>query len=83
VETWRRSAVDSERPLAIPESVGGFAEEKRRVVQEFEARYVKDALRAATGNIAEAARRARVDRKNFWTLMKRHGIDAAPFKPRP
>jgi DNA-binding NtrC family response regulator len=80
VDTWRRSAVDNEQSLDILGSSTGFTEEKRRVVSEFESNYIVECLRASGGNVAEAARRAKIDRKNFWTLMKRHGVDATEFK---
>jgi hypothetical protein len=39
----------------------------------FETDYVNEALRASDGNIAAAARLAKIDRKHFWRLMQRTG----------
>ena len=80
LETWDRSAPDSdsvedERPEL------GFTETKRRIIAEFEGGYVRHCLSASQGNVALAARIAQIDRKNFWTLMRHHDVDAAEFKP--
>ena len=54
----------------------GFQENKQRMIDLFERQYLCKALRQAQGNISEAARRSRKDRRAFWELMRRHGIEA-------
>jgi len=53
-----------------------FKAEKRRLVNEFEMRYVGRVLEMYTGNISAAARHAGMDRKNLWSIMRKHGINA-------
>ncbi len=64
--TLARSTVDINRP---------FRELKREVVDSFESRYVKQIIAAHHGNVAAAARHAGMDRKNLWSLAKKHGVD--------
>ncbi len=56
--------------------IGSFKEEKERVVTKFERRYIDKVLKISGGNISQAARKAKMDRKNFWQLMKKYGIEA-------
>jgi len=63
--------------LAAPsEHVPSFREAKRA----FEARYVETVLRLCDGNISQAARLARKDRKDFYDVIRRTGIDPAQFR---
>ncbi len=57
-----------------------YREAKREVVARFEISYVTKLLEACKGNVPEAARRAGQDRKSFWRIMTRHGIDPAAFR---
>jgi DNA-binding NtrC family response regulator len=61
--------------LAVP-----LREAKERLVEDFERAYVEAALTAAGGNVAQAARRAGKDRKSFWELMQRYGVDADAWR---
>ena len=62
----RVGAIDFGRP---------FRELKRDVVDAFERDYTRELLRKYAGNLAAAARQARIDRKNLWALVKKHRID--------
>ena len=63
--------------LAAPsDRVPSFREAKRA----FEARYVQTLLRLCDGNISQAARLARKDRKDFYDVIRRTGIDPAQFR---
>lgn len=63
--------------LSAPsEQVPSFREAKRA----FEARYVETVLRLCDGNISQAARLARKDRKDFYDVIRRTGIDPAQFR---
>jgi DNA-binding NtrC family response regulator len=55
-------------------------EAKRQAVAAYERKYVERVLALAGGSIAEAARRAGLDRANFRRLMLRHRIDPAAFR---
>jgi DNA-binding NtrC family response regulator len=53
-----------------------FKRAKSTVVAEFERRYLEEALAAADGNIARAARSAGKPRRAFFELMRKHGVNA-------
>jgi two-component system response regulator GlrR len=54
----------------------------RQAKAEFEKGYVVRALQIAHGKVAAAARIAGKDRKDFYELMKRHGVDPNDFRAR-
>jgi two-component system, NtrC family, response regulator GlrR len=56
--------------------VPSFREAKRA----FEARYVESLLRLCEGNISQAARLAKKDRKDFYDVIRRTGVDPALFR---
>ena len=61
---------------AQPEEVPSFREAKRA----FERRYVTGLLRRCGGNISQAARLAKKDRKDFYDVIRRTGVDPADFR---
>ena len=46
----------------------------------FETRYVVGLLRRCGGNISHAARLAKKDRKDFYDVMRRTGVDPSDFR---
>jgi len=58
------------------EEVPSFKEAKRA----FETRYVVGLLRRCGGNISRAARLAKKDRKDFYDVIRRTGIDPTDFR---
>jgi two-component system response regulator GlrR len=46
----------------------------------FETRYVEGLLRRCSGNISRAARLAKKDRKNFYEVIRRTGVDPSAFR---
>jgi two-component system response regulator GlrR len=58
------------------ENVLSFKEAKRA----FETRYVVGLLRRCGGNISRAARLAKKDRKDFYDVIRRTGVDPAEFR---
>jgi DNA-binding NtrC family response regulator len=61
-----------------PTLLGGdstFVEAKARVVEEWESAYLTALLQSTAGNVSEAARSVRMDKKNLRRKIKRHGID--------
>jgi two-component system response regulator GlrR len=58
------------------ENVPSFKEAKRA----FETRYVVGLLRRCGGNISRAARLARKDRKDFYDVIRRTGVDPSEFR---
>lgn len=68
--------VSAEALMLAKEDVPSFKEAKRA----FEARYVAGLLRRCGGNISRAARLARKDRKDFYDVIRRTGIDPQDFR---
>jgi len=58
------------------EEVPSFKEAKRA----FETRYVEGLLRRCSGNISRAARLAKKDRKDFYDVIRRTGVDPTQFR---
>jgi two-component system response regulator GlrR len=58
------------------ENVPSFKEAKRA----FETRYVTGLLRRCSGNISRAARLAKKDRKDFYDVIRRTGVDPSDFR---
>jgi two-component system response regulator GlrR len=56
--------------------IPSFKEAKRA----FETRYVCGLLRRCNGNISRAARLAKKDRKDFYDVIRRTGVDPAQFR---
>jgi two-component system response regulator GlrR len=58
------------------EEIPSFKEAKRA----FETRYVEGLLRRCDGNISRAARLAKKDRKDFYDVIRRTGVDPSQFR---
>ncbi|MFP6656409.1 MAG: sigma 54-interacting transcriptional regulator [Myxococcota bacterium] len=58
------------------DEVPSFKEAKRA----FETRYVEGLLRRCAGNISRAARMAKKDRKDFYDVIRRTGVDTSQFR---
>ena len=58
------------------DEVPSFKEAKRA----FETRYVEGLLRRCSGNISRAARLAKKDRKDFYDVIRRTGVDPSEFR---
>lgn len=74
-----------EDDLALPRQVTtapceSFKEEKAKVVAEFEREYMQGLLRAHQGNITQAARAAKKNRRAFWELLRKYQIDAESYR---
>lgn len=72
------AAITAEALLLSAEGaeVPSFKEAKRA----FETRYVEGLLRRCEGNISRAARLAKKDRKDFYDVIRRTGVDPAQFR---
>jgi DNA-binding NtrC family response regulator len=57
-----------------------FKEQKSQLVGNFERSYVKQLIRATGGNIAAAARKARIDRMYLYKLLDRYQIEVPSRK---
>jgi two-component system, NtrC family, response regulator GlrR len=69
-------ADDLELPITVEANSdpGSFAEQKARVINEFERQYLHDLLTRCQGNIGQAARAANKNRRVFFALMRKHHI---------
>ncbi len=47
----------------------------------FERAYLRETLKQARGNMAEASRRAGLDRSHYFRLVRRQSLDPAEFRP--
>jgi two-component system, NtrC family, response regulator GlrR len=61
---------------APPDQIPSFKDAKRA----FERRYVTGLLRRCDGNISRAARLAKKDRKDFYDVIRRTGVDPTEFR---
>ena len=68
---------------AAAETLESFQKAKARAVARFEADYIRDLLLAHQGNISRAAKAADKNRRAFWELIRKHGIDVRSFRPAP
>ncbi|WP_244193751.1 hypothetical protein [Bordetella genomosp. 12] len=57
-----------------------FGAAKARVVGHFERTYLHCSLARYEGNVTQAARAAAKHRRAFWALMRKHRIQAAPYR---
>ncbi|HMG73329.1 MAG TPA: sigma-54 dependent transcriptional regulator [Pyrinomonadaceae bacterium] len=57
-----------------------FQEAKDRIVAEFEKAYIRSLLLRCSGNISEAARIARKNRRAFWELIRKHHISVKSLR---
>lgn len=78
VRLSREGAVSVEAlACALQESeIPSFRDAKRA----FEARYVASLLKRCRGNVSEAARLARKDRKDFYDVIRRTGVRPSDFR---
>jgi len=58
-------------------------EAKAKEIARFERDYIQGLLSACKGNITRAAQVAKKNRRAFWQLIQKHGIDVARFKTSP
>ncbi len=66
---------------AAPEAqVVSFRAAKARAVQHFERSFIERLLHAHGGNVTHAASAAGKNRRAFFELMRKHGIESTPYR---
>ena len=58
-----------------------FRDAKAKVVEQFEREYIRSLLLCHGGNISRASKTAGKNRRAFWELIRKYGIDAQGFRP--
>jgi DNA-binding NtrC family response regulator len=76
----QRARRGSAHGVAMCEPGEPFRQAKARLVEGFERAYLRQALERHQGNVAQAARASRKHRRAFWALMRKHRIEAAPYR---
>jgi two-component system response regulator GlrR len=56
---------------------------KQHAIAEFESGYIRQLLASSEGNISQAARAAKKNRRAFWQLMRKYDIAASTYLERP
>jgi DNA-binding NtrC family response regulator len=60
-----------------------FQESKARVVTEFERTYLQNLMAVHRGNVSQAARAAKKNRRAFWALIRKHDVNVHSFRTGP
>jgi two-component system, NtrC family, response regulator GlrR len=91
--TIERAIALSDQPVIDSVDVGpdpeidsaeeSFQAAKAKVVRDFEKTYIQSLLTIHSGNITRAAEVAGKNRRAFWQLIRKHGIDASQFRADP
>jgi DNA-binding NtrC family response regulator len=58
-----------------------FQSAKDRVVEQFERNYIEQLLVTFEGNVTHAAQEAKKNRRAFFELIRKHGIEPERFRP--
>jgi DNA-binding NtrC family response regulator len=66
--------LDDLRRALAPLLCEPYGEARARLIEEFELQYLQHALQRAQGNVAQAARNARVARSHLNELLRRHKV---------
>lgn len=66
---------DAPGVLALSAELDGpFKDVKEKLLEQFEAAYLRRLMDRTSGQVSAAAREAGIDRKHLYTLLKRHGL---------
>ena len=73
------AALMSVPPASEVKPIVSFREERERVLESFDRRYLENLLRIHYGNVTQAARYAGKDRRVLGRLLKKYAIDRSLF----
>jgi DNA-binding NtrC family response regulator len=65
---------------SLTERRESLQEAKAKEIARFEKSYIQGVLSICRGNITKAAQVAQKNRRAFWQLIQKHGIDVQRFK---
>jgi transcriptional regulator with PAS, ATPase and Fis domain len=68
-------------PLVSEPQPQSFRDAKARAVARFERTYIENLLAAFQGNITRAAQAGQKNRRAFWELIRKYGIDPRAYRP--
>lgn len=74
------SGVFAETAAGIESCELAFSAAKTQYLNLFEASYLKSTLDRHAGNVSRAAEAARVDRKTFYRLLRKHRMEPERFR---
>jgi two-component system, NtrC family, response regulator GlrR len=66
--------------VPLPQGDESFRAAKARVVQDFERQYIEHLLATCDGNVTHAAHEAKKNRRAFFELIRKHGIELQRFR---
>jgi DNA-binding NtrC family response regulator len=72
-----------EPSILAPNLEGPFAAARDEMLKAFEKRYLREALARSRGRIGETARRAGLNQRTLYAMMRRHGLRKEDFKGPP
>ncbi len=73
--------IESDPPATAIDT--SFRSAKSRVVDNFERGYLQQMLSASSGNVTQAAKAAKKNRRAFFELMRKHDIEPGQFRDIP
>ena len=71
------------KPIADNLQTMPYNSAKQRLVADFSATYLANALQQNSGNVSAAAQTSGINRQAFQKLMRRFGLDAEKFRTPP
>jgi two-component system response regulator GlrR len=74
------SEIDITGAAETPSGADSFRAAKAQVVRQFERSYIEHVLADAAGNVTRAARAAKKNRRAFFALVRKHGIELHRFR---
>jgi DNA-binding NtrC family response regulator len=65
---------------SLPSEESSFHNKKLQIIEQFERTYLTNLLVAHQGNITQAAKSAKKERRSFQRLLRKHGLDRRAFQ---
>ena len=87
-DLWEHAA-DQEQPALQPDAIAldaadlfgcSYKEAKAQLLEQFNARYLTEALKTARGNVTVAARHCGMERQALQRLLRKYQIESRSFR---